>query len=250
MNLKVLHIDNKKIERNNKGFESIIQSRIIKEENFKNKRYYVYSAYVKSSSESYGIQEPDGSISSLTDSLDKEKKHLLKCRFIVVDIDNKLVYYDGNLNDIKEILQELFDIKYSQILVNVDLEEFERLKKVKIRTIKNGQMSTSNLDDRYDSRNDFIDDIALDVGEIESTTYEVQFKRKGCLFNKDRFKEIVSDNQSGLRIITAEGYDKDGHEIKLSSQIMKKVTILESNSSWKKRLELELFQVLNALLEV
>lgn len=249
MNLKVLHIDAKIISRNNEDSNNILQSRVIKEENFKNRSFFLFSSYVQSSSESYGVRESNGSITSLSESLIKDDKQLLKCRFTIVDVKRKFVYYDGKLEDVKEILDKLFGIKYSEIHVNVDIEEFVRLKKLKVKTIKDGQMSSNDLDNRYDSKNDLIDNIGVDKGEIESTSYEVIFKRDGGIFNKNRFKEILDDCQSGLRIITVDGFDKDGHEVKLSSHILKKVTILESQSSWKQKLELNLEQVLNALLE-
>jgi hypothetical protein len=249
MILKVLHIDTNIISRNNEDSNNILQSRIIMEESFKNKSFYLFSSYVESSSESYGVRDSDGSITSLSESLDKDDKQLLKCRFTIIDVKRKSVYYDGKLEDIKEILQKLFDIKYNEIHINVDIDEFVRLKKLKVKTTKVGQMSASDLNNRYDNKNDLIEDIGIDKGEIESTSYEVLFKKEGGLFNKDKFKEILDDCKSGLRTITVDGFDEDGHEIKLSSHILKKVTILASESSWKQKLELSLEQVLNALLE-
>lgn len=249
MNLKILHIDTKSIIRNSISSKSILQSRIIEEKEFMNSKYFVFSSYVESSSESFGVQDSKGSITSLTESLKKENKQLLKCRFIIVDVFNKLVYYDGNLLDIKEVLQKLFDIEHKEILINVEIDEFERLKKLKIRTIKNGQMGINDLNSKFDKSDDFINSVAKDQGEIESTSYEIIFKREGGIFDRDKFNEILKDSQSGLRIITAEGFDKNGHEIKLSSHIHKKITILESDSSWSKRLQLSLERVLVALLE-
>lgn len=250
LNLKILYIDVDNLRRNDRSTENVIQSRIMLEADFKEKTFYVFRAYVKSNSESFGVQSEDGEVYPLSDSLERENKQLLKCRYIVVDTISRQVYYDGSLEDTRELLKELFDIESKSILVNIEVDEFVRLKKMRIRTINIGQMSDSDLDSRYSYKNDFIDDIASNTGEIESTNYEIIFKKSGALINRDRFKEVVRDCQVGLRTITAEGFDKDGNVIKLSSQISKKITILESESSWIKRLELEPIQVLNAILEV
>ncbi|KAF0226167.1 MAG: hypothetical protein FD179_998 [Erysipelotrichaceae bacterium] len=246
MILKVLHIECKNLKRNNKTV-SDIDSRLISEKPFYSNKFYVYKMFVRSSAESLGVLKDAGELAPLEDVMREGNMKLLKCRFVIIDLKQKIVYYDGLLDDIKDILQDFYDIKPQQILVSVSIDELETMKKLKIRTVRNGQMSAVDIDDKYDQKNEVIEDLCLNDGTIESSTYEIILKGKGSIFNRDKLKEIIEDHKSGLRTITAEGYDKDGRQVKLSSHIVKKVEILHNETGWQSRLNMPLQTVLDAL---
>lgn len=249
MNLKVLTIDVGTISRTLVNYQSVLDGRILEQNITSNNRFYSYKHIIESASNDHGILRSSGTMESLEDRLASNGDKLIKCRFIVVDTVSKYVYYDGNQKDIKIVLEKLFQIDHRNILFISDVDAFHKLKQLKIKTTPIGQIGIDDDVKILRNQTDMISDLCDDGSMIASTVYEVNFVKEGALFRKDEFKKLASKSKKGLISITAKGYDEDGNEVKLSSKISKEITVLPNISSWGDKLNLQLNELVAALVE-
>ncbi|MDE8082137.1 hypothetical protein PT105_05755 [Erysipelothrix rhusiopathiae] len=249
MKLKVLTIDVDAIQRSIVNCNSILDGRILEEISTSNKRFYAFKHIIESESNDHGVLSPLGTMASLEDRLASSGDKLIKCRFIVVDTFSKYVYYDGNQKDIKILLEKLFNIEHKNILFVTDIESFHKLKQLKIKTTPVGQITIDDDVKILKNQTDMISDLCDDGSKIASTVYEINFVKEGAFFKRDALKKIASMSKKGLVSITAKGFDEDGNEVKLSSKISKEIAVLTNVSSWGDKLNLQLNDLISALVE-
>lgn len=243
MILKVLSIESKNIIRNGINALTCFDSRMRIEEIFANNTFFAYSYIMESKSDSAGVGAIRGKQQSLMTFLGSSGQQLLKCRFIFVDISKKIILYDGSIQEVNELMKNLFNVKSSEINPIVELDEIKKLREITITTTANGQMKASDIDSFNPRDNDLIKDLSVDVGQVSSSTYKVSFVKEGALFKHDKLKEIVQDTNGGLRRIIVTGLDEKGTEIKLASLLSKRLVLFEDKSKWDDKINMDLNMV-------
>jgi hypothetical protein len=249
MILKILNIENDTLIRNGKDSSSIFAGRLKQEAMYANSSFFAYSYIMEINSDSSGVGSSSGASRSLKEYLEENGQTLLKCRFIFVSIKHKVVLYDGKIDDVYELMSQLFNVKSNQINPIVDLDDIEKLSSLTITTTANGQMSSIDLKSNVFNENDLLHELGVNLGQVNSSTYKVKFVKEGAFFQRDKLKEIINDSSTGLRRIVIEGYDDNGAEIKLTSLLSKKMTIFEDRSSWNDKVTMNLEDVYNEIVK-
>ena len=217
MIIKVLYIRDSIIKRNKKSIENILDKRIKEEKSFYNNRFYVYKIKI--------------------DSIDKK---INKYRFLAIDLRDSLIYYDGDYSDVKDILFEFFDIHHSNIEKISSVDDFYKLKSIKIVRKTKGQLSFSdNLnDEEIDLKR--LDNLIINKDDVDKIKYEIIFNNNGAKFDKNVLKNIIENYRVGLETIVFKGFDKDENSIYLNSNINNKFEIFQGRSSWEDRKNINL----------
>lgn len=250
MKLKVLSIDldnYDQIKRSIIDCMEILNSRMIEEENFYNETYYAFKYLHNLESTNLGVQSSNGDLDALEETLSANDQILVKIRFFVLDTLNGNLYYNGNQNDVKVILKELFDIPFTRVNIIIDDDEFEKLKYIRIRVKESNQLSfDDDLARRMNPIPDLISDLA-NLDDLRSSSYEVTFKETGSLINRNKFNQILTYRKKGQITITARGFNKHGDSVKLSSSIIKEIEILPAIIKWQDSLRLSLENLVIAI---
>lgn len=263
MKFKIILIDNNRvgINRNQSSQDNIIQNRIWKEETFDEERFYAYKVIKKVKGDNYGVSSKideenyaqikndlnQGNVTVLEDVLENSQLELINIRFVIVDTRTNQVFYNGTKTDVKSIMYNLFDVNYNQINTIVSVDEFKKLKKLKIKTYSTGQLSIydENLE-IYEKEFDFLED----MGELKYTSYELIAIEKGARIKTDQFKKMIATRRTGLIEITAAGFDSKGNEVMISSEISKKVELLSDKHGFKASFDLDLNDLVSAIKEI
>ncbi|QIK86544.1 hypothetical protein G7061_07945 [Erysipelothrix sp. HDW6B] len=237
MILKILKIDCEDMSRNNNDY-SAIADRIKEHKSFDSNMIHIYSMYIKTSGNSIGARDRnEGNYEGLTIVMDELEYDLVKCRFIIVDTRNCNVYYDGNLTDVTLILKDFFSVNSSQISHVIERDDLEKIKSLKLTTKSEGQMV---LNEPVNPEMEMIDSI-FESERIKTRSYELFFGDEGSRFiHRDRFNNLMDDSAGSRTIITAKGFDAEGRQVVLGSQISKKVELLKEYSSWNDKVTLPL----------
>lgn len=247
MILKILKIDSGHVRRN-KIIDSSINKRIKETKSFNFDSIYIFSVFIKTSGESIGARDRErGEFEDLTKVMDKLKYDLFKCRFIIVDTKNSNVYYDGNMTDVKIILNDFFDVDFSDISIVVDRDDLILLNEIEVTTQSQGQMV---LEEPIDIENEKLEEI-FEKDRLVKKTFKMFFGSKGThIVKRDKFNQLFENSEKSRTLITAKGLDEEGRQVLLGSRISKKIEILPNHKSWSERVTLPLEKIYEALGEV
>lgn len=247
MRLKIIKVDASEMKRNDNK-ESEISERIRSVESFRGETVFIFSVFIKTRVNSIGAQNrTEKKFVGLEDVMDDLNYDLYKCRFYIVDTLKKNLYYDGSMDDVKLILKDFFDIEWKQISLVVDRDELVKVKSLKITTKSEGQMV---LNEPLNPEIESIDKM-FQSDRIKTRTYEIGFSAAGSkLMKRDLFDKMLDDSEKSRSIITVQGFDKDGQQVRLGSRISKRIEILETTSSFEDKMGLPLSKIYEALKEV
>lgn len=245
MKLKVLSLECDELIRNTNE-ETELDWRIKDSKSFDN-NVFVYSILIKTSGKSIGARNKNsGKFEGLEEVMLDTGHELFKCRFIVIDTIHHNVYYDGNMKDVKTLLKDFFDIESSQISHIVDRDSLTAIKSIRISEVSGGQVFA---EDQISTENQMIDEI-FDTGRIEKRTYELVFADEGSLFNRDQFNRLLDEERSSRTTVRVKGFDEEGNQVVLASQIAREVNFLPDIVSWSDKINLSLDIIYRELGEV